>query len=79
MSLVGPRPMMPQQTALYPGTAYYAVRPGLTGSWLVAARNSSSFARRAEFDDAYAETLTFTRDLALIFKTIAVVLRATGR
>lgn len=79
MSLVGPRPMMPQQTALYPGTAYYAVRPGLTGSWQVAARNSSSFAQRAEFDDAYVETLTFTRDLALIFKTIAVVLRATGR
>ena len=33
MSLVGPRPMMPDQAQLYPGTAYYALRPGITGSW----------------------------------------------
>ncbi|MDH2327991.1 sugar transferase [Cereibacter sp. SYSU M97828] len=78
MSLVGPRPMMPQQAARYPGLAYYAVRLGLTGPWQVAARNDSSFARRAEFDDAYVETLTFFRDLTLITKTMAVVLRATG-
>ena len=37
MSLVGPRPMMPDQTALYPGRAYYALRPGLTGFWQICA------------------------------------------
>ena len=31
MSLVGPRPMMDGQQVLYPGTAYYALRPGITG------------------------------------------------
>ncbi len=33
MSMVGPRPMMPDQQAIYPGTAYYALRPGITGFW----------------------------------------------
>jgi exopolysaccharide production protein ExoY len=50
MSLVGPRPMLPEQRALYPGRAYYRMRPGLTGLWQVSDRNASSFAARAEFD-----------------------------
>ena len=35
MSLVGPRPMMPSQQSLNSGTAYYSLRPGITGSWQV--------------------------------------------
>jgi len=33
MSLVGPRPMMPEQEQYYFGSAYYSLRPGLTGLW----------------------------------------------
>lgn len=41
MSLVGPRPMMPSQTRLYPGRAYYRLRPGLTGFWQISHRNET--------------------------------------
>ena len=54
MSLVGPRPMMPSQQALYPGHAYYRLRPGVTGSWQVSARNASTFAARANFESSHA-------------------------
>jgi exopolysaccharide production protein ExoY len=78
MSLVGPRPMMPEQQALYPGTAYYGLRPGITGSWQVTDRNESSFAARAEFDTSYEETLSLGNDLRILAATVAVVLRGTG-
>lgn len=78
MSLVGPRPMMLSQRALYPGTAYYALRPGCTGPWQVSARNSSGFADRARFDELYIRKLSLLTDLRLIFATFRVVLRATG-
>lgn len=39
MSLVGPRPMMPTQAPLYPGLAYFRLRPGVTGPWQIFARN----------------------------------------
>jgi lipopolysaccharide/colanic/teichoic acid biosynthesis glycosyltransferase len=78
MSLVGPRPMMPEQRALYPGRAYYKMRPGLTGPWQVSDRNASSFAGRAEFDADYARRMSLPTDLMLLFLTVWVVLRGTG-
>lgn len=78
MSLVGPRPMMPSQQALYPGHAYYRLRPGVTGSWQVSARNQSTFAARANFDDAYEAELSFATDLIIAARTVGVVLRGTG-
>lgn len=78
MSIVGPRPMMPCQQELYPGTAYYALRPGITGYWQVSVRNESSFAQRAGFDTAYLQQLSFVNDLRVLFKTVRVVLRGTG-
>ena len=78
MSLVGPRPMMPEQQALYPGRAYYALRPGITGTWQVSVRNTSSFADRARFDDAYDRSLSLVTDLRLLAATVRVVLRGTG-
>ena len=38
------------QQDLYPGSAYYALRPGLTGFWQVSVRHESSFAERAHYD-----------------------------
>jgi lipopolysaccharide/colanic/teichoic acid biosynthesis glycosyltransferase len=78
MSLVGPRPMMPSQRALYPGDAYYALRPGVTGLWQVSARNECGFAARASYDTEYYRTLSFGTDLRILAATIRVVMRGTG-
>lgn len=78
MSLVGPRPMMVSQKDLYPGQAYYAMRPGITGMWQVSERNESSFADRARFDTQYERVLSFGTDIRLLAATVRVVLRATG-
>ena len=78
MSLVGPRPMMPQQSSLYPGQAYYRLRPGITGMWQVSARNESSFAERAGFDADYDREISLRTDLGLLLATVRVVLRGTG-
>lgn len=78
MSLVGPRPMMVSQQALYPGHAYYRLRPGMTGSWQVSERHTSTFAERATYDDAYEANLSFVTDLCLLARTVGVVARCTG-
>jgi len=78
MSLVGPRPFMLNQKELYPGTDYYLIRPGLTGFWQVGDRNETTFAERAAFDDRYADRVSFATDAVLLWKTVGVVMRATG-
>ncbi|MDJ0821385.1 MAG: sugar transferase [Paracoccaceae bacterium] len=78
MSLVGPRPMMVDQQKLYPGTAYYALRPGITGFWQTSVRNESSFAERAGFDTDYLRKLSFGTDLAVLLRTVKVVMHGTG-
>jgi exopolysaccharide production protein ExoY len=79
MSLVGPRPMMIEQQELYPGNAYYSLRPGLTGTWQISDRNQSTFAQRAEFDAEYDHNLSIFTDLKILLATVGVVLRATGK
>ena len=78
MSLVGPRPMLPQQRALYHGDAYFRLRPGVTGLWQVRYRNDDGFARRVVCDAQYDRSVTLTGDLALILATAGVLLRPTG-
>lgn len=78
MSLVGPRPMMLEQQALYRGYDYYNLRPGITGSWQVSDRNASSFAQRGAYDTDYNRQISFTKDLRILAATIRVVLKATG-
>jgi len=78
MSLVGPRPMLPEQQALYPGQAYYSMLPGITGLWQVSARNDSEFADRAFFDSRYAQKMSFKTDISTLYATVRVVTRATG-
>lgn len=78
MSLVGPRPMMVDQRDLYPGTAYYELRPGITGAWQTSERNNSTFAGRALFDAQYERELSLKTDVKILAKTFGVVLRATG-
>lgn len=78
MSLVGPRPMMVDQRELYPGTAYFAMRPGITGIWQTSERNDTSFSERAIYDARYFRELSFPTDLLLIGKTFRVVIKGTG-
>jgi lipopolysaccharide/colanic/teichoic acid biosynthesis glycosyltransferase len=79
MSLIGPRPMMVEQAELYPGRAYYALRPGITGPWQVSDRNDTTFAARAEYDQAYYDGLSLGVDAAIFLRTFAVILLCTGR
>lgn len=78
MSLVGPRPMMPEQAPLYPGQAYFKLRPGITGLWQVSVRNASTFADRAHYDTRYHHDLSLITDLRILAATFRVVLRGTG-
>ena len=78
MSLVGPRPMMPQQQALYPAPAYHRMRPGLTGFWQISDRNETSFASRSDYDAEYAQRLSFPTDILVLLMTVRAVLRGTG-
>ncbi|WP_375544160.1 sugar transferase [Leisingera caerulea] len=79
MSLVGPRPMMPEQLSLYgDARAYFALRPGITGIWQVSVRNEGSFATRVLADFEYRDGLSLSRDLGLLWRTAGVVMKGTG-
>ena len=78
MSLVGPRPMMPEQRSLYHGSAYFDLRPGITGLWQVSNRNKDTFASRAEYDERYGDEMSLRLDLKTLAQTAVVVLRGTG-
>lgn len=78
MSMVGPRPMMTDQKAIYPGTAYYLLRPGVTGPWQISARNRSSFRERARYDEAYMQNCSLATDLRMILQTVPVVVKGRG-
>ncbi|RWR26053.1 sugar transferase [Sinirhodobacter populi] len=82
MSLVGPRPFLPSQKALYDeagGNAYYRLRPGITGAWQVFGRSATTFKARVEFDEAYDRKLSFVSDMGLILRTVTVVFCRTGK
>jgi exopolysaccharide biosynthesis polyprenyl glycosylphosphotransferase len=80
MSIVGPRPPLPSEVALY--TAHdrgrLAVRPGLTCLWQVNGRSNVSFDRWVELDLAYIETMSFLNDVKIVLKTIPAVLKGSG-
>lgn len=78
MSLVGPRPMMVDQRAMYPGDDYYDLRPGITGFWQITDRNNASFAERAFHDGRYNARLSLLTDIKVLWATVRVVLRGTG-
>jgi len=78
MSLVGPRPMTVEQKALYSGRAYFEMRPGITGNWQVSDRNDSNFVERATFDEKYYRIISLKTDIALLYRTIWVVIHGTG-
>ncbi len=79
MSIVGPRPMMPEQLEMYGNPdAYFALRPGITGYWQISARNDNGFAHRNAVDATYEQELSLSKDVAVMFKTVGVMARRTG-
>lgn len=81
MSLIGPRPFTPDQKPLYAegrDSAYYHLRPGLSGLWQVSRRSAGSFADRVHFDELYSQQLSFAFDAGILWRTFSVVMRATG-
>jgi exopolysaccharide production protein ExoY len=78
MSLVGPRPILPEQRQLYEGMAYYRLRPGLTGLWQIGRRNEATFAERAVIDTEYFHRMSLFTDIWILSKTPVVVLKGTG-
>ncbi|MCU9848093.1 sugar transferase [Defluviimonas sp. WL0024] len=82
MSLVGPRPFLPEQRALYldgrQDAAYYRMRPGITGLWQIGCRNRGSFSERANYDTAYGHSVSLGTDLSVLARTFGAVMRATG-
>lgn len=78
MSIVGPRPMMPEQRTLYLGRSYFRLRPGITGLWQISDRNNSSFSARSDFDRTYSAKVSAKTDLLIILSTVKVVWEGTG-
>jgi lipopolysaccharide/colanic/teichoic acid biosynthesis glycosyltransferase len=77
MSLVGPRPLLPEEDRNVHGEARdrLRVRPGITGPWQVMGRNSLSFDRMLDLDLDYVRRPSMRRDLELLARTIPAVVR----
>lgn len=80
MSLVGPRPCMLQQKALYGSywRAYCAVKPGITGLWQVSGRNRLTYRQRVALDARYVQDLGVVSDFKILARTVRVVLTGEG-
>jgi exopolysaccharide production protein ExoY len=80
MSVVGPRPVTLEETALY-GNAkavLQTVRPGITGLWQVSGRNAVDYDHRITLDVKYLSVLDFPADIGIILRTVFVMLKRTG-
>lgn len=80
MSLVGPRPIVPEEAQRY-GHAfhdYLNCRPGLTGVWQVSGRNDVDYKTRVRMDSEYSRNWSLLKDIYILIKTISVVVRRTG-
>ncbi len=81
MSLVGPRPPLPNEVDLYEPTHFQRldVPPGITGPWQVAGRNLiTDFDRVFALEQAYIENWTLGRDLNILLRTIPAVVLMRG-
>lgn len=80
MSLVGPRPIVQAEVEKYgdAASAYFAVRPGLTGMWQVSGRSDTTYAERVRLDRQYVESRSFTGDIVIILRTVPAVFLVKG-
>src|SRR5207302_6664334 len=81
MSLVGPRPPLPSEVALYEAHHYarFDVKPGITGPWQVGGRNQvTDFERVVRLETEYIRSWSLARDVAIMLRTIPAVFRMRG-
>jgi exopolysaccharide biosynthesis polyprenyl glycosylphosphotransferase len=80
LSLVGPRPILPQETQFSPSRTalLHSVKSGVTGLWQVSGRSNLSFDERIELELFYAQNWSFWLDIKILLKTVAVVFRKKG-
>jgi exopolysaccharide biosynthesis polyprenyl glycosylphosphotransferase len=80
MSLVGPRPPLPDEVARYDSSVSrrLLVKPGLTGLWQISGRSDLSWDESVRLDLRYVENWTLALDLLILWKTAAAVLRSRG-
>jgi len=80
MSLVGPRPALPHETEEWDAmlAQRLRVKPGITGMWQVSGRSDSSFEDYTRLDLYYVDNWSLTTDLAIMAKTVPVVLFRKG-
>ncbi|MEO1798460.1 MAG: sugar transferase [Pseudomonadota bacterium] len=80
MSIVGPRPVTPEEIGLYGEYAWevLTVRPGVTGLWQVSGRNWLTFDQRVALDTSYVRSWSMFADGRIIVRTVAVLLTGQG-
>jgi lipopolysaccharide/colanic/teichoic acid biosynthesis glycosyltransferase len=80
MSLVGPRPALPEEAAKYGDYVRrrLAVRPGITGLWQVSGRSDLPWEEAVRLDLRYVENWSFALDLQILWKTWSAVIRGDG-
>ena len=80
MSVVGPRPPLPEEVAQYNQT--YAtrmlVKPGITGPWQVSGRSNLSEEESEALDVTYVQNWSMLGDIVLLFRTVGAVLTHKG-
>lgn len=80
MSLVGPRPPLPQEVEQYDGHVHrrLLVKPGMTGLWQISGRSDLSWDESVRLDLYYVENWSLSFDIAIILRTMWVVVRGHG-
>jgi exopolysaccharide biosynthesis polyprenyl glycosylphosphotransferase len=77
LSLVGPRPILPQELYLYKGRGalLHSVKSGVTGLWQVSGRSNLAFEKRVELELYYAQNWSFWLDIKILLKTIPALFK----
>ncbi|MDZ3744193.1 sugar transferase, partial [Klebsiella pneumoniae] len=80
MSLVGPRPIITAELERYNEEVdYYLLsKPGMTGLWQVSGRSDVDYETRVYLDAWYVKNWSMWNDIAILFKTVGVVLKRDG-
>jgi len=80
MSLVGPRPPLESEVAIYENHVHrrFLVKPGITGLWQVSGRSNLSWESTVRLDLYYVENWSMTGDLVILWRTAKAVLARDG-
>jgi lipopolysaccharide/colanic/teichoic acid biosynthesis glycosyltransferase len=80
MSMVGPRPALPEEAALWDAQVNERLRvpPGITGMWQVSGRSSTSFEDYKRLDLYYVDNWSLSHDVRICARTVGVVLSRRG-